>query len=360
MKNKILSISFIIIIFSLSIISIILPDKDISETERRYLMHFPTLNIKTIFNGDFFEEFNTYTVEQFPFREIFIKIKGLATNKLFLKKEENGVFIKDGNFFEISSSINDKSIDYFLELVTKIKNNFSSENIYYSIIPDKNYYTKEEIPKINYNELVETINQNLQDITYINIFNKLSLDSYYKTDIHWKQEKIGEVVKTIALHMNNEPIDIKYNKLIYDNFYGALYGKIPNNEKPDTITYLIDENTINTIVFDYEKNQYYKVYEEQNLKNIDSYDIFLGGAKALLIMENKNSKTDKELVIFRDSFGSSLAPLLLPYYKRITLVDLRYINSDYIINNNLIDFNNNQDILFIYGISIINNSFTLK
>ena len=360
MKNKILSISFIIIIFSLSIISIILPDKDISETERRYLIHFPTLNIKTIFNGDFFEEFNTYTVEQFPFREIFIKIKGLATNKLFLKKEENGVFIKDENFFEISSSINDKSIDYFLELVTKIKNNFSSENIYYSIIPDKNYYTKEEIPKINYNELVETINQNLQDITYINIFNKLSLDSYYKTDIHWKQEKIGEVVKTIALHMNNEPIDIKYNKLTYDNFYGALYGKIPNNEKPDTITYLIDENTINTKVFDYEKNQYYKVYEEQNLKNIDSYDIFLGGAKALLIMENKNSKTDKELVIFRDSFGSSLAPLLLPYYKKITLVDLRYINSDYIINNNLIDFNNNQDILFIYGISIINNSFTLK
>lgn len=360
MKNKILSISFIIIIFSLSIISIILPDKDISETERRYLMHFPTLNIKTIFNGDFFEEFNTYTVEQFPFREIFIKIKGLATNKLFLKKEENGVFIKNGNFFEISSSINDKSIDYFLELVTKIKNNFSSENIYYSIIPDKNYYTKEEIPKINYNELVETINQNLQDITYINIFNKLSLDSYYKTDIHWKQEKIGGVVKTIALHMNNEPIDIKYNKLTYDNFYGALYGKIPNNEKPDTITYLIDENTINTKVFDYEKNQYYKVYEEQNLKNIDSYDIFLGGAKALLIMENKNSKTDKELVIFRDSFSSSLAPLLLPYYKKITLVDLRYINSDYIINNNLIDFNNNQDILFIYGISIINNSFTLK
>lgn len=360
MKNKILSISFIIIIFSLSIISIILPDKDISETERRYLMHFPILNIETIFNGDFFEEFNTYTVEQFPFREIFIKIKGLATNKLFLKKEENGVFIKDGNFFEISSSINDKSIDYFLELVIKMKNNFVSENIYYSIIPDKNYYTKEEIPKINYNELVKTINKNLQDITYINIFNKLSLDSYYKTDIHWKQEKIGEVVKTIALNMNNESVDIKYNKLTYDNFYGALYGKIPNNERPDTLTYLIDENTINTKVFDYEKNQYYKVYEEQNLKNIDSYDIFLGGAKALLIMENKNSKTDKELVIFRDSFGSSLAPLLLPYYKKITLIDLRYINSDYIINNNLIDFDNNQDILFIYGIPIINNSFTLK
>lgn len=360
MKNKILSILFIIIIFSLSIISVILPDTEISKTERRYLINFPTLNIKTIFNGDFFKQFNTYAVEQFPFRETFIKIKGITANKLFLKQEENGVFIKNGNFFEINSSIDSKSIDYFLQIVTKIKNNFSNGNIYYSIIPDKNYYLNENIPKLNYQKLVSTINKKLQGITYINIFNDLTLESYYKTDIHWKQEKISEVVKTIALHMNNEPIDIKYSKLTYDNFYGALYGKIPNNEKPDTITYLIDENTINTKVFDYEKNQYYKVYEEQNLKNIDSYDIFLGGAKALLIMKNQNSKTNKELVIFRDSFSSSLAPLLLPYYKKITLVDLRYINSDYIINNNLIDFNNNQDILFIYGIPIINNSFTLK
>lgn len=360
MKNKILSILFVSIIFSLSIISIILPDTRISKIERRYLTHFPALNIKTIFNGDFFEEFNTYTVEQFPFREIFIKIKGLATNKLFLKKEENGVFIKDGTFFEISPSIDDKSIEHFLKIVTKMKNGFSNGNIYYSIIPDKNYYLEEKIPKINYQELVKTINKNLQDLIYIDIFEELSLESYYKTDIHWRQEKIDKVVKTLALHMNLEPINIKYNTLTYSDFYGALYGKIPNNEKPDTIKYLIDENIINTKVFDYEKNQYYKVYEEANLNNIDSYDIFLGGAKALLVMENKNSKTDKELVIFRDSFGSSLAPLLLPYYKKITLIDLRYINSDYLINNNLIDFNNNQDILFIYGIPIINNSFTLK
>ena len=215
MKNKILSILFIIIIFSLSIISVILPDTEISKTERRYLINFPTLNIKTIFNGDFFEQFNTYAVEQFPFRETFIKIKGITANKLFLKQEENGVFIKNGNFFEINSSIDSKSIDYFLQIVTKIKNNFSNGNIYYSIIPDKNYYLNENIPKLNYQKLVSTINKKLQGITYINIFNDLTLESYYKTDIHWKQEKISEVVKTIALHMNNEPIDIKYSKLIY-------------------------------------------------------------------------------------------------------------------------------------------------
>ena len=34
--------------------------------------------------------------------------------------------------------------------------------------------------------------------------------------------------------------------------------------------------------------------------------------------------TDRELVIFRDSFASSLAPLLMEQYAKITLVDIRY------------------------------------
>ena len=360
MKNKILSVSFITIIISFLLISIFLPDKTVSKIERRYLMNFPKLNIKTIFNGEFFEKFNTYTVEQFPFRNTFIEIKGLSSSNLFLKKEENGVYIKDGKFYEINPNMNYKSIEHFIDIITKIKNNFSNSNIYYSVIPDKNYYLDEKIPKVDYKKLINNINVGLKDINYINIFNDLNLESYYKTDIHWKQEKIENVVKTIITHMNNGIVNIEYNNLTYNNFYGALYGKIPNNEPPETITYLIDKNIINTRVFDYEKNIYRKVYEETDLNNIDSYDIFLGGAKALLVMENNYTNTEKELILFRDSFGSSLAPLLLPYYKKITLVDLRYINSDYIIQNNLINFDKNQDILFIYGISIINNSFTLK
>ena len=42
----------------------------------------------------------------------------------------------------------------------------------------------------------------------------------------------------------------------------------------------------------------------------------------------KESSNDKELVIFRDSFGSSLSPLLVKYYKKITLIDNRYISRD--------------------------------
>ena len=65
----------------------------------------------------------------------------------------------------------------------------------------------------------------------------------------------------------------------------------------------------------------------------------------------------KELIIFRDSYGSSLAPLLLSSYSKITLVDTRYISPT--ILGNYINFDN-KDVLFIYSISIINNSYSLK
>ena len=59
----------------------------------------------------------------------------------------------------------------------------------------------------------------------------------------------------------------------------------------------------------------------------------------------------------RDSFASSLAPLLVSGYRKITLVDLRYISGDMI--GNFIDFKD-QDVLFLYSTLILNNSLSLK
>ena len=87
--------------------------------------------------------------------------------------------------------------------------------------------------------------------------------------------------------------------------------------------------------------------------------MFLSGATALITVENPLAapKTDRELIIFRDSFGSSLAPLLLSDYAKITLVDLRYIAWSYL--KQFVEFDN-QDILFIYGTTLLNDSYTLK
>ena len=74
-------------------------------------------------------------------------------------------------------------------------------------------------------------------------------------------------------------------------------------------------------------------------------------------IENPNAESSKELIVFRDSFASPLAPLLASGYKKITLVDIRYLPSPSL--QKYIQFQN-QDVLFLYSTSVLNHSKTLK
>lgn len=362
MKNKILSVLFLITIFSIMLLGIIIPDKDISVSERRKLSKFPSLEIETIMNGEFFEDLNKYFIEHFPFRDFFRNIKGTISTNIFQKKDEDGIFIKDNGIYQLNTSLNEESVNHFTKILNKIQNRYlRTENIYYAIIPDKNYFLDDNIPKLDYQKLELLLNKNLNNMNYIDIFDTLDLDSYYKTDIHWQQEKLVETVNKIEESINLSKTSLPTKEKKHTKFYGALYGRIANNLKSDVITYLTSNEIENASVFDYEKQEYRKVYEYNDLTNIDTYDIYLGGAKPLLIIENKNQTNNKELILFRDSFGSSIAPLLIPNYSKITLIDLRYLSSDLLKNIQEINLNSqNQDVLFLYSVPIINNSFTLK
>ena len=54
------------------------PAKDTSEAERRPLAQFPELSGETINNGKFMTEFEDYTLDQFPGRDIFRQLKSLT------------------------------------------------------------------------------------------------------------------------------------------------------------------------------------------------------------------------------------------------------------------------------------------
>ena len=62
-------------------------------------------------------------------------------------------------------------------------------------------------------------------------------------------------------------------------------------------------------------------------------------------------------MIFRDSFGSSIAPLFAESYSKITLVDIRYLPSEMV--GRFVTFDN-QDVLFLYSTPVLNNSVTMK
>ena len=127
--------------------------------------------------------------------------------------------------------------------------------------------------------------------------------------------------------------------------------------EPDAIRLLESELLQNCNVYDYESGKTNPVYDLSKLDSKDLYDVYLSGARSLLTIENPNASTDRELILFRDSFGSSMAPLLVQGYAKVTLVDVRYIQPDML--EKFVDFGG-KDVLFLYSTLVLNNSATIK
>ena len=230
----------------------------------------------------------------------------------------------------------------------------SGNNVYFMIIPDKNYYLNDKnFLNIDYDYLYNNVGIKYNSIDLRNI---LSLEDYYYTDTHWRQENLDKVVFELSKKMKFNYENIEYKKNNYSKFYGIYYGESLNN-KPDTLTYSTNDIIDNSKVFYLENDKLDSVYNSSKLGLMDSYDVYLDGASSFIEITNNNCYRDKELVIFRDSFGSSISPLLINYYSKITIIDNRYISSNYF--KDLIKFDD-QDILIMNSTMIINDSFTLK
>ena len=354
MKNKVLVISFLSIIYGFFLLNIFVSDLDISKSERRKLQEFPEVSMNNILNKDFMNEFDDYSVDQFIFRDLFRNIKASYSFNVLGMLDNNGYFEKDGVLYNNLYPLNKNSIDSFIKKIKILNDNFDlSNNVYISIIPDKNYYLDDsKYLRIDYDYLYNRI----KTIPYkfIDLRNVLSIKDYYRTDTHWRQERLEDVVFTINKSMGNDTtFNYKENK--YSPFYGVYYGQAAINIEPDELIYLTNDNLDKVIVEDLEGNN--KLYEIDTLAGMDSYDVFVGGATPFVKITNPNSNTDKELILFRDSFGSSIAPLLVENYKSITLVDMRYMNMSLLKEK--VEFKN-KDILILYSTLIVNDSSTLK
>ena len=297
-------------------------------------------------------------MDNFYQRETFRKLKTSVELDIFKKQDVNKIYKYSDFLVEQIYPLDEKSITNLTNKINYIKDNYLNETnkIYYSIIPDKNYYTDNSHLKPDYDKMKQIMKNNLKDLQYIDIFQNLKLDSYYYTDSHWKQEKLQSVAKTIADNMNFS-ITQNYNEQKVATFKGVYAGQLPINTKEDEIKILVNDVMANVNVYNYETKEQGGIYNFKKLNGYDKYDIYLSGATPLIEINNQNNKTNKTLVIFRDSYASSLAPLLTEGYSKITLVDTRYISPK--ILNEYVNFEN-ADILFIYSTLVINSSMALK
>ncbi len=375
MKDFLTIILFGTVIFGFSVAFALTPDQDISKAERRKLKSAPEVSVKAVMSKSFSEKLEEYFLDQFPKRDWFRKVNDNVRATVLRQEDVNGLWTMNGSIFKYEGDIKPDQVKYGTSVINRvIKTNLSGMNVYYSVIPDKNYYIRGigNRPEFDYETLLSIMDENIAGAEYIDIFGELDLYDYYRTDTHWTQDKIFPVVEKLAdamgIRENLTPIEDYKVRELYP-FYGVYWGQAALGEKPDTIKYLTNSYTENAKVsgidpevlekdFGVKYNLWDKVYALDKFEGMDGYDIYLSGAQPIVSIECENAKTDRELVIFRDSYGSSIAPLFTGAYKKITLVDLRYIPT--MLLGQFVEFKEGGDVLFLYSTSLLNSSMLMR
>lgn len=333
---------------------------DFSLSERRPLATMPDITAETWGKGTFQSGFETYVTDQFPFRDTFRAVKGNFEHYLMLKNDVNGIVIKDGYLYDPEYPADAASIDYATAIFGKMYENRIKESeakIYVAVVPDKGAFIEGAGLKFDYDEFSEQVYDGMPYATPIQIYDLLEQEDYYKTDSHWRQERIGDVAERIAEGMNVSFSGGYETVTLETPFYGVYYGQAALQTEPDRIAYCRNEILDSCKVFDLENNKEIPLYDTSKAEGRDPYEMFLGGNISLALIENPAADPTRELVVFGDSFSRSLVPLLAEGYGKVTLVDIRYLPSAYV--GNYVTFTN-QDVLFLYSTSVLNNSITLK
>lgn len=336
-------------------------DTELSEWERRKLQQFPEITFERVMDGKFMKDFVSYMTDQFPLRNEFRRLKANVLFKVYQQKDNGGVYIQDGYASKIDAKINPESVDHFIGRMDNLYNSYIKDTdckVYFSAIPDKNYFLAEKggYPAMNYDELYRVLGDRLSYMTNIDIRDLLEISDYYTTDTHWKQECIVDVANHIREQIGMEAVN-DYESKSAGDFYGVYYGQSALNLDPDEIIYLENEEIRSAEAYIYETDKTVPIYNLEKLEAMDHYDIFLSGAISLIKITNPMGDEGKKLVVFRDSFSSSLTPLLMSGYSEIILIDTRYINP--IMMSRYVEFTN-QDVLFLYSTLVINSSSTIK
>ena len=281
-----------------------------------------------------------------------------------LKSNENHQ-VFDGNVFEVNHEIDENAVENYAEKLKEIHElYFKDVNFYYSIIPDKGNYGAKEygFNGLDYNKMKNILSDNLtSNVKCIDIFEELELTDYYKTDNHWRQECLGNVVDALGKVLDFEyEFDIEnYEVKALYPFYGIYSKEYKESIIPEELRYLTNKTIENAVINNIEKPDVKVVYDISEFKNKElQYNVYLSGATPITTITNNNQSNKKELIIFRDSFGSSLSPLLIEHYSKITLIDLRYVRTTYLPE--IVEMDSASDVLFLTSGLIINNSYMLK
>ena len=121
----------------------------------------------------------------------------LSEEEPVLVPDENDLLYTDGYYLDYIGELRPQSVENFANKVESLAAQYmqNSTGIYYAIAPSKNYFVNDRVQTpFDYDQMLSILSENITSAQYINLFDTLTLEDYYKTDPHWRQERLQKTV----------------------------------------------------------------------------------------------------------------------------------------------------------------------
>ena len=364
LQGWILSLVFCLALLAGGLSFLLLPKAAYSMAERRPLAQAPVLSGSSVLNGRFFTQLNAWVTDHFQGRETFRRVKALWQLRVMQEPENNGLVVVNASIVKLERQIHEDSLAYAADRFQAVYSSCLQDSdcrLFCALIPDKSRFLAEcGYPVMDPDRMEALFREALPWARPIPLADLLSLEDYYRTDTHWRQERLIPTAERLLQSMGrstNRLLAGDFSTESVSPFLGVYAGQSALDPPPEEISYLTGGPIADCVVLDLETKAAFPMYDPRNCDPRDLYTLFLGGSKGLIRIENPAVTEPGELIVFRDSFGSSLAPLLCSEYRQVTLIDLRYASPT--VLRRYLRFTD-QDVLFLFSTTLMNQSQGLR
>lgn len=355
-----------------------LPENAFSENENRYLEKMPEFNFDTVTDKSFMTKFENFFADRIVMREQWIGLMN-DFDRLLGKKEIKGIFTEDGRMMQSwrTSDYSADSVSKNLSAMESFAEKYPKMKMYFMLAPNAQEIYSDTLPAncgaADQKQFIKNCYDSLPSLTNIDVYSGLLAAKneyiYYRTDHHWTSygAYIGYKAAASAMKFtayNEDKFSVEHAS---NEFRGTLYSKtLDNSITPDTIDiYALANNEPQVKVSVYKSgaepdSTYNSLYFREFLNVKDKYSTFLGqNVPRIDIDSDIPQENDKgSLLIFKDSYAHSLIPFLAKNYSHITVLDLRYINSD--LSNIGVNPKDYENVLFMYNVITFSQDTNVK
>lgn len=300
-------------------------DKSFSDNENRMLQTAPELRGDDVLSGRFQEKLTDYMSDQFPARDVWTEL-GTRLKKAAGFRDIGGAYLgSDGYYMEkiTPEDIDERKFESNLALI----NDFIRESgvpASVLLVPATGTVMSDKLPDnalmYDAQAMYDTARGLLDGVNVPDLYSALSANKgeqiYYRTDHHWTwygaYAAYREYMPDGAFGAQPE--------LFSEDFLGTTYSKtLDPSARPDSVYIAPVAGTVKVTADGKDIDFYYN--EAKNEK--DKYKVFFGGnyGQTNITGGCDNGKT---LLIIKDSFANSLAPLLTADFENIIMLDMRY------------------------------------